>query len=163
MGFADADERATIEGFVDRQRAAIAALLEDLDEAQARERLVPSLTTPLGLVKHCTFVEKVWFHSRVAGVPRSELGIPAEVDPSFVLAPTDTIESIRGAFTEACERSRDIAAEHQLDETFPWHADHVSLRYIFAHLIAEYARHAGHGDILVEQLIAAQSDQHPRG
>lgn len=157
MGFADADERTTLEGFVDRQRAAIAALLDDLDETQARERLVPSLTTPLGLVKHCTFVEKVWFHSRIADVPRSELGIPADVDPSFVLESTDTIASIRAAFTEACERSREIAAAHRLDETFPWYDAQVSLRYIYAHLIAEYARHAGHGDILIEQLRAPQS------
>lgn len=154
MEFLLGDERSLLAGMVDRQRAEIAALLDDLDETEARKQLVPSLTTPLGLVKHCIFVETVWFHSRVADVPRSELGIPAEVDPSFVLDPTDTIETIRGAFLEACDRSRDIAGGHELDETFPWHGDRVSLRYIYAHLIAEYARHAGHGDILVEQLKA---------
>jgi len=56
---------------LDAQRQEIVLLLADLDDTAARERLVPSLTTPLGLVKHATFVEKVWFHSRVGGVSRA--------------------------------------------------------------------------------------------
>jgi len=157
MSFLVADERSLLEAMVDRQRAEIVALLDDLDEAEARQRLVPSLTTPLGLVKHCTFVEKVWFHSRVAGRSRAEVGLPDDVDASFVLEPTDTRESIRRDFVKACERSREIAASHGLEETFAWRDGRsVSLRYIHTHLIAEYARHAGHGDILVEQIKAAR-------
>ena len=148
------DERTLLEGMVDRQRAEIAQVLDGLTETDARRRLVPSLTTPLGLVKHCTFVEKVWFHSRVADVPRDEIGIPHEVDRSFLLEPTETIASIRDGFWAACARSREIASAHDLDETFDWRGQAVSLRYIYAHLIAEYARHAGHGDILVEQIKA---------
>jgi hypothetical protein len=60
-----------LEGMLDVQRQEVTRLLSDIDEAEAEARLVPSLTTQLGLVKHATFVEKVWFHSRVAGVPRS--------------------------------------------------------------------------------------------
>lgn len=149
-----AGERAVLEAMVDRQRAEVRALLEDLTEAEARERLVPSLTTVLGLVKHATFVERVWFHSRVAGVPRAQVGLPETVEESFVLDDGDTIASVRAAHLAACERSREIAAEHDLDEEFPWHAGPVSLRYVHAHLVAELARHAGHGDILVEQLRA---------
>jgi uncharacterized damage-inducible protein DinB len=157
MGLLTADERVLMEAMVDRQRAEIAALLDGLDEEEARRRLVPSLTTVLGLVKHCTFVEQVWFHSRVAGVSRAEVGIPDVVDESFVLAETDTIASVLRGFEVACERSREIAATRDLDETFAWYSDEVSLRYIYAHLVAEYARHAGQGDILVEQLSVAES------
>jgi hypothetical protein len=74
-----------LEQMLDVQRDQIAGLLSDLDDTSARVRLGPSLTTPLGLVKHATFVERVWFHSRVAGVARADLGIPDEVDDSFVL------------------------------------------------------------------------------
>lgn len=155
MEFYTAGERAVLEGFVEVQRDQIAALLDGLTEEQARRRLVPSLTTPLSLVAHATFVERVWFHHRVAGVPREELGLPDTVDESFLLGPDDTIESVRTAYGAACERSREIAAEHSLDEQFPWHHGPVSLRFIYGHLIAELARHAGHGDILVEQLHAA--------
>lgn len=152
MSLLDSDERSLLEGMVDRQRSEIARLLDDLSDADARRRLVPSLTTPLSLVKHATFVEKVWFHSRVAGVSRADVGIPDAVDDSFVLEPDDTVASVRQGFLEACERSRAIAGAHELGETFPWYDDAVSLRYIYAHLIAEYARHAGHGDILIEQI-----------
>ena len=149
-----AGERALLETMLDVQREEVARLLSDLDDTAARARLVPSLTTPLGLVKHATFVEKVWFHSRVAGVPRAELGLPDTVDESFVLDPEDTVDSVREGFLAACERSRQVAAGHHLDEQFPWHQGPVSLRFIYAHMIAELARHAGHGDILVEQLRA---------
>lgn len=149
-----------LEQWVDAQREQVLALLDGftgldgLDEDAARARLVPSLTTPLGLVKHATVVEQVWFGSRVAGVPRAELGIPDTVDASFVVAPEDTVASVRAAYVEACARSREIAGEHDLDETFDWYGRPVSLRYVLVHLVAELARHAGHGDILVEQLRA---------
>lgn len=147
-------ERAVLEEMLDLQRSEIAASLSDLDETTSRARLVPSLTTPLGLVKHATFVEKVWFHSRVAKVPRAYIGLPDTVDESFVLETEDTVDSVREAFLAACERSRAVAAEHDLDEQFSWHDRTVSLRFIFSHMIAELARHAGHADILVEQLRA---------
>jgi len=148
------DERLNLESRLDLQRAEIAGLLDDLTDQEARERLVPSLTTPLGLVKHATFVEQVWLHHRVAGVPRAEVGLPDTVEESFVLDPADTVATVRTAFLAACDRSRAIAAGHGLAEEFAWHHGPVSLRFIYAHLIAELARHAGHGDILAEQLRA---------
>lgn len=149
-----ADERTLLEAVLDVQRAQVADLVTGLDDTEARARLVPSLTTPLSLVKHATFVEQVWFHSRVAGVARAELGLPETVDESFELDPADTVESVRGAFLAACATSREIAARHSLDEIYPWHDTVVSLRYVYLHLVAELARHAGHGDVLVEQLVA---------
>ena len=152
-----ADERTVLEQMVDVQRDEIAALLDGLDETEARARLVPSLTTPLGLVKHATFVEKVWFHSRVAGRSRAEVGIPDTVEESFAIDDDDTVESVLAAYVDACARSREIAAGRDLDEQYPWHHGPVSLRFIHVHLVAELARHAGHGDILVEQLVAARA------
>jgi hypothetical protein len=149
-----AGERGLLEGMLDRQRDEMAGILADLDDATARARLVPSLTTPLSLVKHATFAEKVWFQHRVGGVPRADLGLPDDVQESWVLGPEDTVDSVREGFLAACRRSREVAAEHDLDEAFPWYEQQVSLRYIYGHMIAELARHAGHGDILVEQLKA---------
>ena len=156
MKIGQADERALLEGMVDIQRDEINAILEDLDDEEARRRLVPSLTTPLALVKHATFVEKVWFHARVAGVPRKEIGLPDTVDESFMPDPEDTVDSVRAAHREACERSREVAAGHELDDEFDWHGNPVSLRFIYAHMIQELARHAGHGDILVAQIKASR-------
>lgn len=153
-----ATERELLEGLLDVQRAEIARILDDADEAEARSRLVPSLTTPMGLVKHATFVERIWFHSRVAGVPRQKLGLPGTVDESFVLTDDDTIENVRQGFIDACARSRSIAAEHELDDECMWHQGPVNLRFVYGHMIAELARHAGHGDILVEQIREARRD-----
>ncbi|WP_166348949.1 DinB family protein [Phytoactinopolyspora limicola] len=149
-----ADERTLLMGMLDIQRAQIAGILDNIDDAESRLRLVPSRTTPLSLVKHAIFVEKVWFHSRVAGVSRTSLGLPDAVDDSFILEPADTIDTVRQAFLDACEHSRQVAAAHDLDEQFPWHQGPVTLRFIYGHMIAEFARHAGHGDILVEQILA---------
>ena len=149
-----ADERTTLAGMVDEQRSEIAAILDDLTEEEARARLVPSLTTPMGLVKHATFVEKVWFHSRIAGVHRHDLGLPDDIDDSFLIDPDDTVESVRAAYVEACAHSRAVAEGRDLDEEYQWREARVSLRFIYAHMIRELARHAGHGDILVEQIKA---------
>jgi hypothetical protein len=152
-----ARERDMLEAMLDVQRTEIAALLDGLDEDEARARLVPSLTTPLALVAHATFVEKVWFHARVAGRSRAEVGIPDTPEESFVLGPSDTISSIRDAYLAACEGSRTIAAGASLDDEYPWHHGPVSLRFVYVHMIAELARHAGQGDILVEQLAARRT------
>lgn len=149
------DERTLLDRILDLHRGEIAALLSGLDDEQARARLVPSLTTPLGLVKHATFVEAVWFHSRVGGVSRRELGLPRTVDESFTLTPEDSVASVRAGFEAACDRSREVAARHpDLDEEFTWHSSSVTLRFVYLHLIGELARHAGHGDILREQVLA---------
>jgi hypothetical protein len=134
------------------QRSDLATLLDGLTEEEARARLVPSLTTPLGLVTHVTFVEQVWFHHRVAGIPREQVGIPESIDESFTLAPEDTVVEVKRRYLDACDRSRAIAADHDLDELFDWRGTPVSLRFIYVHLLTELARHAGHGEILVEQL-----------
>lgn len=149
-----AGERAMLEAMLDVQRNELVGILTDLDDTAARARLVPSLTTPLGLVKHATFAETVWFQHRVGGVPRADLGLPDTVDESFVLTDDDTVETIREGFLAAGRKAREIAAGHSLDDQFPWYQGPVTLRYIYAHMIAELARHAGHGDILAEQLRA---------
>lgn len=150
-------EHQVLTAMLDVQREQVSALLDGLEDSEARVRLVPSLTTPLGLVKHATFVERVWFHSRVAGIPRASLGIPETIDESFVLEPEDTVDSVRADYITACTRSREIVKEHELDDEFPWHDGPVSLRFVLTHLIAELARHAGHGDILREQLLAQKA------
>jgi hypothetical protein len=152
-----AGERAMLEAMLDVQRVEIAGLLDGLSEEEARARLVPSLTTPLALVKHATFVEKVWFHCRVADRSRAEVGIPDTPEESFVLSPADTVLSVRETYLAACEGSRAIAAEADLDDEYPWHHGPVSLRFVYVHMIQELARHAGQGDILVEQLTARRT------
>jgi nicotinamidase/pyrazinamidase len=59
----------------------------------------------LGLVQHATFVEKVWFDEAVTCRPRTEIGLPATPDESFILHDDDTIASVQQAHREAGESS----------------------------------------------------------
>src|SRR6266700_6573369 len=95
--------RDQLEVFVDEHRSDLSACLDGLTEEQARRSLVPSRTTLLGLVKHATFVEKVWFDEAVTCLSRAEIGIPATPDESFILHPGDTIASVQRVHQEACE------------------------------------------------------------
>src|SRR6185503_20647086 len=85
--------RVQFEAFLDEHRAALNSCLDGLTEEQARRSLVPSRTTLLGLVKHVTFVVKVWFDEAVTARSRAEIGIPGTPDESFVLDDTDTIDT----------------------------------------------------------------------
>ncbi len=153
-----AGEREQIESFLHDNRAEVLGLLDGLTEEQARRRLVPSLTTLLGLVKHAAFVERVWFDVALAGRSRAEVGLPDTVQESFTLTEADTVGSVSELYREAWAAAVEVATQHALDDV----ALHnrrgpVSLRWIYLHMIRELARHAGHGDILREQILHTDS------
>jgi hypothetical protein len=68
------DERTQLDAFVEEYRSALEGTLNGLTEDQARRRLVPSATTLLGLLKHVTWMQRVWFEECVGGTSRRELG-----------------------------------------------------------------------------------------
>jgi hypothetical protein len=148
-------ERAQLSAFLHDNRTELVALLDGLTDDQARARLVPSATTLLGIVKHCAFVERVWFHVSLAGRSRAEVGIPEAADDSWVLADDDTVASVVADYRAAWAEADDLAAPYDLDDL----AVHnrrgpLTLRWIYVHMVEELARHAGHGDILREQVLA---------
>lgn len=148
--------RAQFEVFLDEHRAALNSCLDGLTEEQARRSLVPSRTTLLGLVKHATFVEKVWFDEAISCRSRAEIGIPATPDESFVLADRDTIALVRQAHREAWLASQRASSTLGLDDEV--HGNRrgpLPLRWIYLHLLRELAQHCGHADILREQILRA--------
>ena len=150
-----ADERTQIEQFLDTNRDELVEALDGLTDEQARRRLVPSLTTLLGLVKHVTWAEQVWFHVGLAGHTRDELGIPHENDPSWALSEEDTVASVLAEYRRVCEEAREIAAPYGLDDLVTHNRrGPLTLRWLYLHMIEEVARHAGHADILREQVLA---------
>jgi uncharacterized damage-inducible protein DinB len=157
-----ADERTQIEEFLDTNRDELVEAVEGLSDEQARRRLVPSLTTPLGLLKHVTWAEQVWFHVGLAGRTREELGLPLENDPSWTVHEDDTVASVVADYRRVCDEAREIAAAYTLDDL----AVHnrrgpLTLRWLYLHMIEEIARHAGHADILREQILAADAVEEP--
>ena len=147
--------RAQFEAFLDEHRAALNSCLDGLTEEQARRSLVPSRTTLLGLVKHVTFVEKVWFDEAVTCRSRDEIGIPATPDESFVLDDADTVADIQRTHQEACADSRRATGSLDLDDLV--HGNRrgpLPLRWVYLHVLRELAQHCGHADILREQILA---------
>jgi Protein of unknown function (DUF664) len=155
-----AGERETLEGFLEYHRRVLGGKLRGLSEEDARRRLVPSLTTMLGLVSHAAAVERNWFQHYLGGKPREEITGNARGDaPSWDVGPGKTIDGVIAELDSACAASRQVAASFTLDQTVPHdQLGQVSLRWIYVHVIREHARHAGHADILREQIDGATGD-----
>jgi hypothetical protein len=152
--------RAQFDAFLDEHRSDLSHCLDELTEEQARRSLVPSRTTLLGLVKHATFVEKVWFDEAVTGRSRAEIGLPASPDESFILADSDTIASVRQAHSDACESSRRAAGSLALDDVIDGNRrGPLPLRWVYLHVLRELAQHCGHADILREQILSSDWEQ----
>jgi hypothetical protein len=147
--------RGQLEVFLDEHRRALDECLDNLTEEQARRSLVPSRTTLLGLVKHATFVERVWFDEAISRRSRAEIGIAASPDESFLLDAEDTIATVRHAHREACESARRATAPLGLDDLVLGNRrGPLPLRWVYLHMLRELAQHCGHADILREQLVA---------
>ncbi len=149
------DERTQLDAFVEDYRGALEATLDDLTEEQARRRLVPSATTVLGLLKHVTWMQRVWFEECVGGASRRELGLVASPEESFRLLDADTVASVRAAHREACATARAAVADMALDAVVTGHRGGPrTLRWVYLQVLRELAHHCGHADILREQVLA---------
>ena len=149
------DERAQLDAFVEEYRGAVEATLDGLTEEQVRRRLVPSATTLLGLVKHVTWMQRVWFEECVGGTSRRELGLVAGPDQSFRIAEDDTVASVTAAHREACATARKAVADLPLDTVVTGHRSGPrTLRWVYLQVLRELAQHCGHADILREQRLA---------
>jgi hypothetical protein len=150
------EQRQRVEELLDEYRVVLHDSLNGLTEEEARRRLVPSKTTVLGLVKHATFVEGVWFDQAVTGRSYAEIGIAGTVDGSFALGERDTIATVQAAYRQRWETSRRHLARLRSDEI----VDGRGARPVWAlqlQVLRELAQHAGHADILREQLLASRS------
>lgn len=146
-----ADERALLEGFVEQYRAIVVRKTAGLTDAQAREPLAASGTSVAGVIRHLRWAEAAWYLEVLDGGARPSW---RDEDPQrqFV-AGTEPLGELVDRYLETCEQCRAVAARCELDDT----GDHprmgtVSLRWIYVHMIEELARHAGHLDVLREQI-----------
>ncbi|MFJ4616279.1 DinB family protein [Streptomyces griseus] len=150
------DERTQLDAFVEEYRNALEVAFNGLTEEQTRRRLVSSATTLLGLLKHVTWMQRVWFEECVGGTSRRELGLVLSPDESFRLAADDTVASVTAAHREACATARAVVADLPLDTVVTGHrAGPRTLRWVYLQVLRELAHHCGHADILREQLLAA--------
>ncbi len=152
-----AGERDALEAWLDYHRATLLAKCQGLTGEQlARRAAAPSSLSLLGLVRHMAEVERWWFRRQSAG--QSELGdlfcSEEYPDGEFDLTDASRAAADFATFTAECELARRSSTGRSLDETFPHprRGTPIDLRWVYVHMIEEYARHNGHADILREQI-----------
>jgi len=151
-----AGERQMLEAWLDFHRQTLLAKCAGLTEDQLRQRAsAPSSLSLLGLVRHMAEVERGWFRRRVNGEDVAFL-FSSEADPDGEFDHVDTAEAEQDFTTYLNEvaAARQAAAGHDLDETF-FHTHrqtNMSVRWVYLHMIEEYARHNGHADLLRERI-----------
>ena len=152
-----ADERTTLESWLDFYRATLVTKCDGLADEQLRTASVPpSPLTLLGLVQHMAEVERNWFRRVLLGEQVAPLFDP-DADPSGPdggFRPTEDIgfATARATWEGEIAQARANCSGRGLDETSSFMGGQVTLRWIYTHMIAEYARHAGHADLLRERI-----------
>lgn len=166
---ATGDERDTLVGFLEFQRATLAWKCAGLDAAALRTTTAASTMTLGGLLKHMALVEDVWFsrslHGNDRAAPWNTVDWDADHDWEWRTANEDAPEVLFGLWQHAVERSRALFADAMATGDLgqlakrPW-ADGTrpSLRWILTHMIEEYARHNGHADLLREVVDGATGE-----
>ncbi len=139
--------------FLNQVREAVVRVSAGLTAEQERAAGVPSGTSLLGLVRHLTGAEVLWFQ-------RIFLGEDRAADLSMAVPADMTRDEVVAAYRQACGRSDEIVRACPDLATLASRAnagedERVSLRAIVLHMIEETARHAGQADILRERVDGA--------
>jgi uncharacterized damage-inducible protein DinB len=141
-------------GYLDYFRSQIVTRLRALPEAELRASRLPSGWTPLELLNHVTYVELRWIEWGFEGVPMAEPWGDSRADRWYV-APDRTLDELLDALAARARHTRKVVESHDLAEVGQpgerWSgAEPATLERVLFHLLQEYARHAGHLDIVAE-------------
>lgn len=156
------DERDTLCNYLEVQLDALRASVHGLTDEQAKRRPLRSALSLAGILKHISFC----MSGALVGARRKEAEAldedfadsfePGEESLAGIL---ERFDALREAYMEMC-RDGDLEIEMQVGP-FPWYgmdeARPAKLRYLYVHHVEEFARHAGHADIIREQIDGAQS------
>ena len=150
------DERTILDAFLEFHRQTLLQKCSGLTAEQLRAATVePSKLSLHGLLRHMTDVERIWFQHRVLGQPRNTLYWDNGVDDGdFDGLESADAEADYATYVAECQRSREASADLALEHTFvnSRSGDAMNLRWVYVHMIEEYARHNGHADLLREAI-----------
>ena len=152
------DERDMLEAWLDYHRTTLLLKCEGLDDAARKARPVTTSNLSLhGLVRHMAEVERNWFQRVLLSQPTASTiwYDPAVEDSELVPLDDADWDADLATWQAECESSRQTAASRSLDDTGRRRDADVSLRWIYTHMIEEYARHNGHADLIRELLDGA--------
>ncbi len=141
-------------GYLDYYRSVVAGKLQGLTDAELRSSRLPSGWTPLELLKHLTYVELRWLVWGFEGEPVAQPWGDAR-DGRWHVAPEETLDGLLSELDRQARRTRSVVERHELDDTGRpgprWEgAPPPTLERVLFHLLQEYARHAGHLDVVRE-------------
>ncbi|ETX01038.1 enoyl-CoA hydratase-related protein [Candidatus Entotheonella palauensis] len=159
------DERMLLEQVLDYYRAVVARKLHGVSDADALRLRTPSGMSMLGLVRHLAGVELWWLVEALTGDAPQYLWTQAdyETDPDTDWKPRadETVASVLAFYHRACDEARSAVRRFELDDQAR-HADvaarGITLRWLLLHMLEETARHAGHLDVMREQVDGAVGD-----
>ncbi|MFH8572069.1 DinB family protein [Streptomyces sp. NPDC017993] len=159
---AAAAEREMLQGWLDWHRDTLLTKCAGLTPEQLAEASSPPSTlTLLGVVRHMTEVERAWFRRRLAGERiAARYCTDANPDADFDDVDPAGAEAAFSAFRAEVEACDAAVADRSLEDLFrnPHGDGKLNLRWIYVHMIEEYARHNGHADLLREQIDGATGD-----
>ena len=146
----DSGELDTALAFLSFARHCVLKKAGGLSDEQLRRVLTGSGTSILGLVQHLAEAERYWFGYHLAGTawdPSREHGMAVPANR----ATADVLEDYRAAIEDS-DRAIRAAGDPAARFAVPVDGNRHTLRWVIAHMTSETARHAGHADILREQL-----------
>jgi uncharacterized damage-inducible protein DinB len=148
-----ATERTMLEGWLEFHRMTLVLKCEGIDDDARKSRPVPtSLLSLHGLLRHMVEVERNWFRRALLDEPDAPAIWADDAIEDSELVPLDDAdwEADLAVWRAECEHSREAAGSRSLDDTGIRDGEPCSLRWIYVHMIEEYARHNGHADLLRE-------------
>ena len=151
-----AGDRESLESWLEFYRETLLLKIGGLTARQLCQSAVPPSTlTIAGIVRHLTDVERYWFSNVVAGTAQRPRHRATDRDADFNAYSTETALADVAAYSEELAQVRILAAAAPaLDAPLPGrrHGQELNLRWVYTHMIEEYARHLGHVDLLRECL-----------
>jgi hypothetical protein len=153
-------ERESLDAWVDYHRATLVMKCAGLEPEQLSNRASPpSSLSLLGLVRHLTEVEG-WFHDFDGEPPGDWYSTEEDPDACFNAVDPSRADEVLAAYRASVDRARAAVRGWALDEVSPEPDEGrpVSLRWIYLHMIEEYARHNGHADLLRERIDGATGE-----
>jgi uncharacterized damage-inducible protein DinB len=146
-------ERPMLEAYLRYQRRTLLSICSGLTADELVLAPLTSNLSLLGLIRHLTKVERTWFRIRAAAEPIGPLFDPAlGTDYDFAEVHSDQAQPTAAAYELECHYADEAAAPLGLDHPVPARDTVMSLRMVYLHVIAEYARHNGHADQLREAI-----------
>jgi len=149
-------ESETLGGFLDWYRAVVERKVHGLSLEDARRVATPTGMSPLGILKHLGWVERGWFRDTFAGEDVEAIDLDGDNSAEFAIGGDDTVDSVIAFYRAEVEEARRVVRESpsldDLSTRETSYREHVSLRWIIVHMLEETARHAGHLDLMREEI-----------